>query len=454
MPGCEDKILEERAGSHPSRPVGLSLTRNFVWTLAGNVFYAGCMWSAVVVLAKLANAEVVGQFSLALAVGFPATLIANLQLRTLYVTDMGGKYPFHEIVGLRYILSAVGLASVLAACRIAGYEPRTTTIILIVAIAQIIDCLSESYYGVFQRNERMDRISVSLMIRHLVGVGAMIAAVYFTRNLLWGVTGLVFGRGLTLLLYDVRYSAAQSPGVKPPYFEWLRPQWNLRNQLNMVWVALPLGITAVLVSVNGNVPRYVIEHFLGQRQLGIYSAISYIPAGLFMTATALGYAVFARMSKLFFAGDVAGFQKLLLKTGAICGGVGLSGFLFAAVVGRQVLRILYRPEYAEHNDLLIWLTIVGAVQCLITCLGCALTAASQFRVQVPLFAAFTATSLIACMALVPKMGLMGAAVGVLISVIVQLLVTGVVMFRAMEKRAKDARRSQSAHLEPAFEVQQ
>jgi O-antigen/teichoic acid export membrane protein len=433
--------------------LGLSLTSNFIWTLIGNVVYTGCQWSVVVALAKIANPEVVGQFALALAVAFPITYIANLQLRTLFVTDLDNKYPFYEMLGLRCVLSGVAMIAVFITCRITGYGASMSRVIFVVALAQLVDCLSESYYGIFQRDERLDRISVSLIMRHLVGASALITAVYFTHSLLLGVSGLVFGRGVVLLLYDARYGAPDVASARRTLFACLTPRWDPRTQLRMVWIALPLGIASVLVSVNGNVPRYVVEHFLGRRELGIYSAISYIPAGATMIGTALGFAVFARLAKLFSNGEVAAFRTLLIKTGGICLGLGLAGFIATVVAGRQLLVILYRPEYAEHVNLLRLLMIVGAVQFLLTCLGCALTAASQFRVQVPLFLGITATSVLGCVTLVPRMGLLGAAIAVLISAIVQLLSVGFVMLRALERRARTLRQSDSPFT-PLFEIQQ
>jgi O-antigen/teichoic acid export membrane protein len=434
---------------------GLSLTSNFIWTFAGNVLYAGCQWAVIVVLAKLASAEVVGQYALALAVGFPITFIANLQLRTLFVTDLAGKYPLREMLGLRYVLAALSIGIVAITCTVSRYDPLTTGIILVVALAQIVDCLSENYYAVMQRAERLDRISVSLVMRNMLGSGALIAGVFFTHNLLWGVAGLVAGKALIFAFYDSRYGAYGQAGFDS-FLLRFRPKWNLRRQLEMTWIALPLGIVSILVAINGNAPRYVIEHVAGRHELGIYSAIAYVPSGCFMIATALGYAVFARLAKLFFNGDVSQFKAILFKTGAICAGLGAVGFIGSALLGRVGLALIYKPEYAQHVDLLRWLMIVGAVQCLNTTLGCALTAASQFRIQLPIFLVVTATSILGCAFFIPRMGLLGVALGVLISTVVQLVLTAWAMHHAMVQRARalHARAAEAlAELEPALEFQ-
>src|SRR5438093_11154106 len=65
---------------------GLSLTHNFAWTLAGSVTYSACEWIVALILAKLSNADMAGQFAFAMAIGSPITVVANLQVSRLVVS--------------------------------------------------------------------------------------------------------------------------------------------------------------------------------------------------------------------------------------------------------------------------------------------------------------------------------------------------------------------------------
>ena len=47
-----------------------------------------------------------------------------------------------------------------------------------------------------------------------------------------------------------------------------RPLWPL------VWLALPLGFVQMLISLNANVPRLLVQAFAGERELGIFAAIA------------------------------------------------------------------------------------------------------------------------------------------------------------------------------------
>jgi len=412
-------------------------------------------------LAKLASTTLVGEFALASAIAVPIAFVSDFRLRVLFVTDAVGKYPLREMLGLRFLLAGISTISILGVCEIAHYKTSTAIVVFIVGIAQMIDSISDNFYGKFQREERMDRIAKSIVARHALSATFFTAALYTTGKLLPAVCGMVLGRGLVLLSYDARIGpiepnmSSQEIGRfirKSTYLSCLRPRWNFRRQLQMLWMALPLAITAVLVSVNGYIPRYVLARFLGHRELGIYAAISYIQSGCYMVTVALGYAVFARLSKLFAKGDLAGFKLLVMKTASIYGALGVAGFGLSAIAGRQVLTIVYRPEYAEHVELLRWLMIAGIVQCLSTAMQAGLTAACQFRIQVPLFAGVTAVSLIACIVLVPRLGLTGAAVAVLISSGIQLCASTSLVLRMMFKRARELQAKDSSQLQPALEV--
>src|SRR5207248_3287357 len=231
---------------------------------------------------------------------FPITFVANLQLRTLFVMDLEAKYPFGQILGARLVLSAVAIAVILFTCSIARYSAQSTRVILLVSMALLADCISENYYGVSQRYERMDRIAKSQMLKGFLSLAALIPAVYFSHNLLWGVAGLFVGRILVLLGYDagtdtfalaVNHSYLPERTAQFTLLRRIRPQWDLRRQINMVWVALPLGTISILISLSANIPRYAIQHYLGQHQLGIYSALNYIPTATLMITVALVYAV-------------------------------------------------------------------------------------------------------------------------------------------------------------------
>jgi O-antigen/teichoic acid export membrane protein len=424
-----------------------SLTVSFIWTLAGSIAYAGSQWSMIILFAKLGNAAMVGQYAFAAAVAYPVSLIANLQLRAVFVNDHEGRYPFRRMLGSRYLLAAFAWMVLLCICLSIRSTGQTTALILLLGTAMLIDSLSESYYSLLQKSERMDRIGRSQMFRSPLCLAFAALAVFFTHNIVYAVCGVLLGRLIVLVIYDTAPETFRIARVNSELQDelsgsntWLKrffAHWDLRSQWEMIWVALPLGAVAVLSSFNMNIPRYLIQHYLGARELGIYAALNYLPYAAVMFVSAVGYVTYARLGKFYFDRDVRAFKALLGRMVLIASGIGIAGLIASAVAGKMILRILYRPEYAEHSDLLMWLVGVAAMACVATCVGVAMTAASQFRPQIPLFLVVGVVSAVTSFALVPRIGLYGAAIASLASVAVQAAGSYWIVTRALRRRVAD-----------------
>src|SRR5260370_34984775 len=60
-----------------------TLCADFSWMFVGNAIYAGGQFVMLMLLAKLVSPELVGQYALGLAIGYPVMMLTNLQLRAV-----------------------------------------------------------------------------------------------------------------------------------------------------------------------------------------------------------------------------------------------------------------------------------------------------------------------------------------------------------------------------------
>ena len=115
----------------------------------------------------------------------------------------------------------------------------------------------------------MDRIAKSLMIEGPLTLAVMAVVLYTTHSIVWATGSLAVVWGLQLTFYDIPSARlilrAQSPGDE---WELMRPRFDFKLIRPLVWLALPLGLAATLTSLNANIPRYIIENYLGKQQLG------------------------------------------------------------------------------------------------------------------------------------------------------------------------------------------
>jgi O-antigen/teichoic acid export membrane protein len=431
----------------------LTLRRNFSWTFTGNLIYAASQWGMLVVLAKLGSPEMVGQFTLGLAVTAPVIMFTNLQLRGIQATDAKGDYIFSDYLGLRLIGTGLALLIIAGITLKAGYRWETSLVILTIALAKAFESISDVFYGLIQQHERMDRIAIALMIKGPLSLLFLGIGVLLTGSVVGGAVGLAIAWGLVLFGWDLRNGrlilknsshqkeeadllvadAEPLKGQNPLY-----PRWHRKTLVKLVWLALPLGFVMMLISLNTNIPRYFIERYLGERELGIFAAMSYLMVVGSMVVSALAESASPRLAKYYAAGNSTAFRTLLLKLVGVGLMLGTAGVVVAVVAGKPILTLLYKPEYAERSDLFAWLMVAAGMGYVSSFLGYGMTAARYFQVQMPLFVLVTGSSAISCLWLIPTMGVRGAAIALIIGAIVQAVFSLGVIFHALYKLRKPA----------------
>ncbi len=396
----------------PNALASLSLRANFVWTFAGNLVYTGSQWGILVLLAKLSSPETVGRFALGLAVTAPVFMLTNFQLRAIQATDAKDDFRFGDYFALRLLMTVLAILIIVGAVVLGGYRRETAILILCIGLAKGFEAISDVAYGLMQKHERMDWIAISMMIKGPLSLAAMAGITWLTRDVIYGALAMAAVWAGLLLFYDLRNARR---------IDRIRPRFQSGILMRLTKLAIPLGVVMMLVSLNSNIPRYFLERVWGETELGYFSALAYLMLVGNTVVGALGQSATPRLAKDYATGDDRSFRRLLSRLVGIGVALGAFGVLIAVTMGRQVLTLLYRSDYAEHIDVFVWLMIVAAFNYVGSFMGYSMTAARYFRVQLPLFAGVAGVLTAACAVLIPRAGLTGAAQAMGIAAIVQLL---------------------------------
>ena len=399
----------------------LRLRAGFAWTVAGNVVYGASQWGMLSLIAKLGSGEMLGQYALALAVATPVAMLAHLNLRAVLATDMERRHAFHDYLAVRLWTAAAALLATVCLALMPGTSGPAAIALMGVCLG--VENVSDTYYGLMQRRERMDQIAWSMMARGALAVAVVGPALWLTHNLIAALAALALARVVVLVAYDrPRGLAGERVGVACP-----------PGRFAILRSALPLGVVLMLVSLTVNVPRYAIERYLGTRELGAFAAVaSFIAAGGAVVG-ALGQSAMPRLAICYSAGDLKRFRELALKLCALSLALGVAGVAGAVVAGRLVLGIAYRPEYAAYSGLLVAVMAAGVPRYVAIILGYVLTSVRSFGPQMPLLLAVTGAAALASWRLVPAMGLGGAAVAIAVAACVQIAGALLILGRAMRR---------------------
>lgn len=390
----------------------LSLRENFFWTFIGNAIYAGSQWGMLIILAKFGNPEMVGIFSLALAIVSPIIMLTNLELRGVQVTDTKNMYNFNDYLGLRITTSLIALLILLIVIAFSGYPLNTVIVIFIMFVAKVIESISDVTFGLLQKKEIMNRISLSMIFKGILSLILLAIMVMVTKSLIFGTFGLALSWLIILIFYDIR-------NIK--IYESIKPIFNISILINVAKLSLPLGIVVMMGSINTNLPRYFLEYYINEESLGYFAAMAYLLVAGNTVINALAQSATPRLAKYFSNGDKKKFATLLLKMTGIGLLIGIIGLFLSWKFGEEILTILYTAEFAKYSNVFVLIMIAGVINYSGSFLGYGMTAARYFKIQPFIGLLWVITSLISSIILIPSKGLFGASYVLIISSVVQLI---------------------------------
>lgn len=366
----------------------------------GNMVYNGCKWGILVVLAKLGSPELVGRYGLALALTAPIFMFSNLSLATIQASDARDRNVFGDFLGLRLLCSLASLLIISAVVWSGGYGHDVVLVTLWITLAKLAESVGDVAYGLMQKQQRMDLVSRSMAAKGLLSLATLAVTLRLTGSLSACLAAVVLVWTIVLFLHDL-----------PMAGRWgsIRPVFDRKILASLFWLALPLGFVTGLNSLGQQLPRYAMEHYFGQRELGLFIAILAVGMLPCMIAVALSRSVLPRLSQYYAKREFAHFRRLLVRLTSIGAGVGLVGVLGAAVFGRAFLRLVYTEEYADGNEAFMVIMIFAGVVSASSFLGAAAISTRRFAVQVPVHAAKVTLIGLVCFWAIPVWGARGAA---------------------------------------------
>jgi O-antigen/teichoic acid export membrane protein len=366
-----------------------SLKENFYWTLVSNIVLGLSQWGIIIAFAKLGSPEIVGQYVLALTIATPVFTFASLSLRTVQVTDVQNHYSFSNYFFLRLATTILALIVASIFTTVSHYDFTSKAVIFSVSLLKSVEAISDIFQGQFHQSERMDIISKSNILKQVFSLCISVFVFSATRNILISVGLMILIHAFIISIYELphlkssinlknsinseldwkRYSLKSILQSKPIFFKLIK----------LSSVALPAGLLMTTLSLAASVPRYFLEKYDSQIELGILGALIYLPTAGAILVNALGQSSLPRMAGYYHLRDKRSFQSIVIKTTCIGLAIGALGLLFSFFFGGNFLYVVYSPQYASRSGILNLLMLWGAIVYVSSFLGYAIAAAGYFK---------------------------------------------------------------------------
>lgn len=393
----------------------LSLRKKITWAVSGNIVFALSQWAILTVLARLGTATDLGQYSLALALTAPVILFFNFNLRALLATDSVNQYTFSQYFSSRVFHMFIAILIILIIAVM--YSADIMFIIILVGLIKFIESLSDICLGFFQKKGKLDLIGKSQFLRGVYSATVFFVTFYFTRQLIISLMFLLIIVVLRLIYFDIKK-------IKKLTVISLKINW---ISVEIMWYALPLGISALITSLNTNVPRYILDYFFGIEYVGIYSALYYVLVASNMLITPISLLAAPRLSKSYHYDSNESFMKLTLS------------FIFMSIVffiiiflpilfySDILLKLFYGSKFQVYSDVFIVLSFSMLFAFTNSFLNLVIISARKLKIQTVLNAVILFITFFSGVFLIRQYGIKGSAWLIVISRFIQTILFGVLV---------------------------
>jgi O-antigen/teichoic acid export membrane protein len=433
----QDGILSTNTPSKISS-TGLSLRANFSWTFFGNTLYAATQWGLLTLLTKLFEPDQFGRYSLAFSTVTPIFVASAMQLRAVYVSDVErqghDESRFATYLALRLTTNLLGLVCVALLAALGVIPVHLFSLALLLSCNQAVVLVADMYQGIMQKQERMDLLAISSVIQGVASLTAAVTVAFVTHSMILVVLGMFIARSLVLFLYQIPQAQAAQREIGAVRSVPLVTRADLLQAMSIsrLWplarTALPLSAVALLINLHLHVPRYFLADF-GEDAVGYFAAIASLAAMPDLVIAALGQSA-VRQLAVRYASDRKAYLILVGRLLAVGAVLGLIGVAAAKMLGRPVLALLFRPEYARSANVFVWLMVARMALNIQSFLGYAMTAARWFKLQVWTYGLMLVSLFAAAWFLIPRWGSLGAAWATLVSACTTLAATlGIGIYR-------------------------
>lgn len=291
-----------------------------------------------------------------------------------------------------------------------GGDPRLPYLLAIVAVVVVAQVPESALLNFLRAEQKTTRFMLYQTSKKYAGLALILVAVLLISQTL---TAFYLATALTeilavVILWRIMFRTRPAPAL--PQFS--RP---LYRELLKFGVPMLVGyeLSGIILSVGD---RYVIEGFMGEAPLGLYSAAynlcQYVQSVFLASVGQAIMPIYMQMWDRQGRDETGKFIARSFRTYVLFGGPVIAG---VAAVGPELLPALASDKYVSAAGILPWVIAGMVVDGCNPMLGAGLFIHRKTRIIMSIVMGGALLNLALNMLLIPRMGILGAAVATLVS---------------------------------------
>ncbi|MCE7699520.1 MAG: flippase, partial [Methanobacterium paludis] len=302
--------------------------------------------------ARYLGVEGFGTLSLALAFTGIFSVCMDLGLSRLTIREVARDKSLANnyvanITFIKILLALFTFLLIFIIVNLVGYTPETMQVIYLIALYTLFNAFSQLFYAVFQAHEKMEYLSVGVILSSILLLGGVLLAIYLKFNIIQFSLIYVVS-GASILIYSL---VAYSKKFHIPKMRFNGQLW--KSLISESW---PFAITSISISIYTWIDTIILSIITGPESVGLYNASYKLIMVLLFIPMVFNYAIFPLMSQYYVSSKEAlnlTFDKLfkIMLVAALPIGVG------TVLIAKKVILLIYGPQFLGAVialQILIW----------------------------------------------------------------------------------------------------
>ena len=297
----------------------------------------------MILIVKIDNDFVnAGFLARCMVIGNVGAMIASYGVRGYQISDIKDKFSQSDYFTHRIINIIATVVIISLFCVFAGYGLAAITVVAYLFF-KLTEVLTDLYHGIDQKNDRMDIIGKSGIIKGVAGLAAFLALYYLSRNLLAAVMAMFAVTMIATVIFD--YKQAKQFGK-------IKFALNKNAYISLQKECFSPFVYSVCMSLIAALPRLYFENSHGVEMLGIYSSIA-TPAVIVQLAVSYLFMPLITLFTRYYNDKDRRFIRLFLAVSAIIAALCSVAVILSGFIGKPMLVFLFNPDVAEYSRIFI-----------------------------------------------------------------------------------------------------
>lgn len=352
-----------------------SNVNKIIWNTIGTTLNSFSSMIFLLVITRINGIELSGVFSYAFSMCAIFQSIANYGGRNFQVSDYKKVFSDSEYFSSRFITVIGSVVVVLTYLLFFLNSFDVIYFVLILMLVKFTETFADVYYGIFQKNDRLDYVGKSYTFKNLLGIIIFFLIDILTKNIYYPVLSMLFVNILIFYFYDY---------LKVSKVSKLRIV-SFKKSSAVLKASFGFFIYNFLILVISNIPRMTVYQFLSESELGYYGILVMIPSVMTLLGSLIISPVLTDLSMYHNEKRYTDFDSLVRKLVIITLTISILCMIGAYFLGDPVLSLLYGISFDGYSITFLVFIVAGTFNVLTVILSNLLMIYRKTKLQVFLY---------------------------------------------------------------------